>query len=211
VRPLSGQERSPLGDSRNRGAPATACPRADRGVHSPGRTFCVYRLGHLPGAAVNGAPGGANGESVSGNGHTGFAYIRLAWRSRVDWKWGQRTQSTNASPGAILPFFQVVTGRDFQKSSKASLLGDDKVRVFNGLSYVIGTDTRFTITCSAITDGSERDSFARARDSLHPPLGWVAIKRIEASVMFRSSASRLSKTAGSRCDGAERFTEALQL
>jgi hypothetical protein len=48
---------------------------------------------------------------------------------------------------------QTVTGIIFCKASKASLPGDDKARVFNGLSIVIGIDTGYTVTCSALTDG----------------------------------------------------------
>ena len=76
---------------------------------------------------------------------------------------------------------------------------------------MIGTDTKYTAKCFALTGGKERDSFSRARDSLQASLGWVAIKGIGASVMSRFSASRLSKTTGLGCDGAEGSTEALQL
>jgi len=97
------------------------------------------------------------------------------------------------------------------KRSKASLINDDNLRVSNGLSYVIGTDIKYTFKCSALTDEWEHGSLSRARDSLQPLLGWLAIMGIVASLMSRFSACRLSKTARSRWDGAEEFIEALQL
>jgi hypothetical protein len=36
--------------------------------------------------------------------------------------------------------------------SKASLINDDNVRVFKDFLQVIGTDTKYTIKCSALTD-----------------------------------------------------------
>ena len=53
-------------------------------------------------------------------------------------------------------FFAVITTRYSNpvsiKRSKASLINDDNPGVFNGFLQVIGTDTKYTIKCSALTD-----------------------------------------------------------
>jgi hypothetical protein len=67
--------------------------------------------------------------------------------------WSPKLHEFLRITGKFPLFLPIVTGIDSYKASKASLLADDKARVFNGLSKVIGIDTRYTVTCSTLTDG----------------------------------------------------------